>query len=263
MGKAPRRSCTTMTEPTAVPYLDPDTSFRSHPREIERERVLMGLIRPGESALDIGARDGYYSVLLAQRFAHVASLDLAPSRVHDSRVECVAGDATALPFPDRSFDLVFCAEVLEHIPDVERACREIVRVTRGCAVICTPFNQDLRVGRMRCQQCGCVWGPWKHLHSFTLERLESLFHPMRGDCCVYTGSTIERTTWASAALMDFAGHPWGTYHGPEPCACGAVMRPPEIGMIGKAFAFAACMLDSVQRRFIRPAPDLISVRFEP
>jgi hypothetical protein len=86
---------------------------------------------------------------------------------------------------------------------------------------------------------------------------------MRGDCVVYTGSTIERTTWASAALMDFAGHPWGTYHGPEPCACGAVMRPPEIGKIGKAFAFAACALDGVQRRFIRPVPDLISVRFEP
>ena len=43
----------------------------------------------------------------------------------------VAGDVTNLDFPDRSFDCVFCAEVLEHIPVnlLEVACRELTRVT--------------------------------------------------------------------------------------------------------------------------------------
>jgi SAM-dependent methyltransferase len=39
-------------------------------------------------------------------------------------------DLTRLPFADGSFDLVICAEVLEHIPEDEQAIREIVRVLK-------------------------------------------------------------------------------------------------------------------------------------
>jgi SAM-dependent methyltransferase len=39
-------------------------------------------------------------------------------------------DLQQLSFPDASFDLVLTTEVLEHIPDAERAEREIVRVLR-------------------------------------------------------------------------------------------------------------------------------------
>jgi len=34
----------------------------------------------------------------------------------------------AMPFPDKSFDFVYCAHVLEHVDDPIRACREIMRV---------------------------------------------------------------------------------------------------------------------------------------
>ncbi|KJS33447.1 MAG: methyltransferase [Desulfatitalea sp. BRH_c12] len=41
-----------------------------------------------------------------------------------------AADITDLPFADHSFDLVICSEVLEHIPDHQRAMSEIVRVLK-------------------------------------------------------------------------------------------------------------------------------------
>ena len=40
------------------------------------------------------------------------------------------GDITKLPFADRSFDIVICSEVLEHIPDEDEAIREITRVLK-------------------------------------------------------------------------------------------------------------------------------------
>src|SRR5450755_5034510 len=52
----------------------------------------------------------------------------------------VAGDATAMPFPDGSFDRVIAAEVLEHIPSDQAALNEVARVLRpgGLAAITVP-----------------------------------------------------------------------------------------------------------------------------
>jgi ubiquinone/menaquinone biosynthesis C-methylase UbiE len=51
---------------------------------------------------------------------------------------------TALPFTDDTFDATVLGEVLEHVPDDERALREVVRVTRpgGLVAISVPANPD-------------------------------------------------------------------------------------------------------------------------
>jgi SAM-dependent methyltransferase len=50
------------------------------------------------------------------------------------------GDATAMPFPGGVFDRVIAAEVLEHIPDDQRAMNEIARVLKpgGIAAVTVP-----------------------------------------------------------------------------------------------------------------------------
>ena len=41
-----------------------------------------------------------------------------------------AADAKNLPFQDDEFDSVICSEVLEHIPEIDCAVDEIIRVTK-------------------------------------------------------------------------------------------------------------------------------------
>ena len=50
------------------------------------------------------------------------------------------GDLLALPFADASFDRVIASEVLEHIPDDEKAMAELTRVLRpgGLAAVTVP-----------------------------------------------------------------------------------------------------------------------------
>jgi SAM-dependent methyltransferase len=43
----------------------------------------------------------------------------------------VQADVVDLPFADKAFDFVICKDILEHVPDVERAFREISRVGRA------------------------------------------------------------------------------------------------------------------------------------
>jgi SAM-dependent methyltransferase len=190
----------------------------------------MGLIpQAGQSALDIGARDGHFSVLLARSFERVVALDLEKPSFQHPRVECVNGNASRLDYPDGTFDLVFCAEVLEHIPShlLTQVCSEIQRVCRGQVLIGVPYKQDIRVGRSTCQSCSGKNPPWGHVNSFDEKRLKELFSACRVEAMSFVGSRLEQTNALSCALMDWAGNPYGTYVQDEQCIhCGQALGMP-------------------------------------
>jgi SAM-dependent methyltransferase len=54
----------------------------------------------------------------------------------------VAGSVVALPFPDKSFDVVGCFEVLEHLPDdlPRQALAELHRVAKRAVVLSVPHE---------------------------------------------------------------------------------------------------------------------------
>lgn len=59
----------------------------------------------------------------------------------------VAADVLCLPFPDNSFDLTICSEVLEHVPDHKTAAVELARVTKpsGIVVVSVPRRLPERI----------------------------------------------------------------------------------------------------------------------
>lgn len=231
--------------------------YRDSPAELARTADMMALVpTAGVAALDVGARDGFFSSLLAERFEHVVALDLqAPTLVHE-RITCVQGDVAALAFPDAVFDLVFCAEVLEHLPEpaLTQGCRELARVARDDLVIGVPYKQDLRVGRTRCHGCGEMNPPWGHVNRFDEHRLAGLFPDFQPMATSLVGSTRARTNALSTRLMDFAGNPFGTYQQEEPCVrCGATLQPPGPRNLAQKLATrCAHWLTQAQRVFVSP-----------
>lgn len=248
---------------------------QGHPRQAsaglsDKERMrlddLMGhLPQRAERALEVGARDGYLSLELLARCRRLVALDLSVPRINHPAIMPLAGDVSALPFKDASFDLVICTEVLEHLPPehLAPAAAELRRVSAGPVVIGVPFRQDLRLDRARCQGCGRINAPWGHLNSFSRASLQRLMAPMTARRVSLVGSHIERTNWLSARLMDLAGQPWGAYGPEEHCRwCGTVLTaPPRPGPAKRALAKAAVMLDKWQRRFLRPQPIWIHATF--
>lgn len=69
--------------------------------------------------LDLGAQNGPYAAHFPRRVA----VDLQPSTHIHARA-----DAHALPFTEASFEVVLCTEVLEHLPEPQRAIDEMFRV---------------------------------------------------------------------------------------------------------------------------------------
>jgi SAM-dependent methyltransferase len=175
----------------------------------------------------------------------------------------VAGDVRRLQFPDRSFDLILCAEVLEHVPNPEIAAREISRVAAGRVVVGVPYRQDTRVGRVTCQSCGTISPPWGHINSFDERRLEAMFSGLKLERIEFIGPmhstvTSDLATW----LMDRGGNPWGTYDQQEPCACGASYYAPEQRSIAqKSFSAIAHRMNRVQGIFAAPRANWIHALF--
>jgi ubiquinone/menaquinone biosynthesis C-methylase UbiE len=94
--------------------------------------------------LEVGVGEGEVAGRVAERYpeAFVAGIDLPDPTLADQwtskSLPAAFGDVAALPFPDRSFDLVLAIEVLEHVAWPEAALREIVRVATGDVVLSVP-----------------------------------------------------------------------------------------------------------------------------
>ncbi|MDH3198444.1 MAG: class I SAM-dependent methyltransferase [Candidatus Krumholzibacteria bacterium] len=242
-------------------------SYRNKPIEQERVSDLLALVPngAGSSVIDIGARDGFISLRLAETFDAVVALDLNTPTIAHERVRCIRGDVTALDLPDGSFDVVLCTEVLEHIPPplLQKACSELQRVSKRHIVVGVPYRQDRRVGRTTCAACGRVNPPWGHLNTFDERRLRRLFASCAVERESYVGSTDVGTNAVSTWLMDLAGNPDGTYAQDEPCVhCGAVLTPPAPSQSRRQLARLADWIRKMQRPLVRPHANWIHVLFD-
>jgi 2-polyprenyl-6-hydroxyphenyl methylase/3-demethylubiquinone-9 3-methyltransferase len=120
-------------------------------------RVLVdesGMDLRGKKTLDVGCGGGLLSEELARMGCVVTGVDpseqsLEAARAH-ARQEGLAIDyrqatGEALPFPDATFDLVCCCDVLEHVDDLPRVISEIGRVLRpGGIFLYDTINRTFR-----------------------------------------------------------------------------------------------------------------------
>ncbi len=141
---------------------DPTFFYDTYPRIEERfsarldeslsprgPSVLLQVVRelrlpPDSTVVDVGCGEGGHAFRLATHFGFRVlgidpvqrHLDLARSARRDqpdevsSRVSFERGSATAVPLRDDSADLVWCRDVLVHVPDVAAAHAELARVLR-------------------------------------------------------------------------------------------------------------------------------------
>ena len=100
-----------------------------------------------DRVLDLGCGFGRHAFEAARRGGNVVAVDRSADELQQVNAlfaamraageipagtitRAVRADLLALPFPDDYFDVVMASEVLEHIPDDDRAMAEIARVVR-------------------------------------------------------------------------------------------------------------------------------------
>jgi ubiquinone/menaquinone biosynthesis C-methylase UbiE len=94
-------------------------------------------LQPGASVLDVGCGEGYVLDELRGRGAgEIFGVDIVDLR-QNRDIPFRLYDGTAIPFADRSFDLVMLSFVLHHVPDDRKRAllREALRVSRGTVFV--------------------------------------------------------------------------------------------------------------------------------
>lgn len=104
--------------------------------------------------LEVGAGEGLVARRLLERHPELsmAILDLPDPELAANWADIpaggVQGSVEALPFPDRAADLVMAIEVMEHVPDPDRAIAEIARVSASDVILSVPREPIWRIGNM-------------------------------------------------------------------------------------------------------------------
>ena len=111
---------------------------------VDFDRLGLG---PGDSLIDVGCGAGRHSFEAFRRGADVIAFDQDVEELNNvdailqamqqqgeapasAKAEAVKGDALDLPYDDGTFDFVIASEILEHVPQDERAIGELVRVLK-------------------------------------------------------------------------------------------------------------------------------------
>ncbi len=104
----------------------------------ERELGILGDVA-GKDVLEFGCGAAQWSVALARRGARMTGLDLSDEQLRHARalasregvsVTLVQGSAEDTPFPDASFDVVFCDHGAMTFADPQKAVPEAARLLR-------------------------------------------------------------------------------------------------------------------------------------
>ena len=96
-----------------------------------------------DSVLDVGGGEGYFAAIVRDlsgtSVAHSSDLSVEACRRGSEIFEIhgAAADATRLPFADKSYDLVVCSEVIEHLSRPVAAIAELARIAKRFVVIST------------------------------------------------------------------------------------------------------------------------------
>lgn len=126
---------------TASKFTDNDWGRTNH--------VFKNLIRGG-AMLEVGVGQGPFinCVSQAELFESLTGIDIRSYSMFfkiKENYDVQMMDATAMSFPDRSFDVVTCMEVLEHLEEegFQRALAELRRVCRHQLLVTVPFREPL------------------------------------------------------------------------------------------------------------------------
>jgi SAM-dependent methyltransferase len=148
-----------------------------------RRALLLDAVRPGERVLDLGCGAGRFVAALRDAGADPVGVELAEAALERARRNVRGadlrrlGDDGTLPLGHGEIDLVWCSEVLEHVPDTLALLTEARRVLRRGGRLLVTVPDHGRARRL----------------AIALARHEAHYDPLGQHLRFYTRRSLART----------------------------------------------------------------------
>ncbi len=208
--------------------------------ERDRFKETFDLLPEAGTVLEIGFNDMRMSRLLAERY-DVYGIDLlrpVNKKIQsEHNLKLSHASIEALPFPDNGFDMVVCAQVLEHLPEsvLKKGVRELARVARQWVFVSVPYRQRVWNENYKCTRCGFIGHSMEHLYHFDKQHLLSLFPGWRAETFDLVGSQQGYAPDWFYRMANKLGNSWSTLYwkctkcGQEP----GVQKENPIGFVAR------------------------------
>jgi 2-polyprenyl-6-hydroxyphenyl methylase / 3-demethylubiquinone-9 3-methyltransferase len=165
----------------------------------------LGVEPKGKTALEVGSGGGILTEEIAKMGFATTGIDPADqsiitasnhAKANGLDIKYEKGTGENLPYPDGSFDFVFCCDVLEHVRDLPKVISEISRVLRpGGVFIYDTLNRTFTSKLVAIK----IWQEWKrwafmppNVHVWEMfikpEEIKSLLQKNGFDWKEHTGS---------------------------------------------------------------------------
>jgi len=174
-----------------------ENDLYSIPREkIRIDEIIRNIPEDVITILDIGCGNGAVlnKLLESSKYERLVGIDFSETALKYVKTEKYLMNIENLIFKDKSFDLVICNEVLEHLPyqEYNSALKEITRVAKKYILVTTPNQEDLESNLVCCPECNAWFNQEYHVRSFNKDKLFKLFESFECKIISEIGDEIPR-----------------------------------------------------------------------
>ena len=129
-----------------------------------------------KTIIDIGCGDGTITNELAKKYK-VTGVDRSANALKFVTTTKILSSSERIDVHDKSFDMVFSSELLEHLEDkvFYATIKEMKRIGKKYIFLTVPNNEVLGKDFIKCPYCGWIFNSAYHLRSLNVGKIKEYF----------------------------------------------------------------------------------------
>lgn len=129
-----------------------------------------------KTIIDVGCGDGAITNQLAKKY-DVTAVDRSKTALSFVKTKKILSSSNQIDVPDRSFDMVFSSELLEHLEEevFNGTIEKMEKISKRYILLTVPNDETIEKDYIKCPNCGWIFNRAFHLRSLDVNKIKGCF----------------------------------------------------------------------------------------